>query len=283
VVQASVQQPLGGRGWRPQLARVGAPLAIFAGVGLALGVVNAISTNVEFGWRHVRLDPREPYVWELTSWFGLLVGFAPILVADRWLARARTWAARLAVAAAATVGYSAAHVVTMVGLRVAIYAAAGARYDFGPLQQSVLYEYRKDVVTVAMCLIVLWLWRRATADQASVPQPQPQEPAFFAESRQGRVLIRAPDIDWVEAKGNYVALHAGGRSYLIREPLKAVDAKLRGSAFVRTHRSALVNARRVRGIHRADAGGLKVELANAEFAPLSDRRRAAVVKALSPG
>lgn len=175
----------------------------------------------------------------------------------------------------------------MVGLRILIYASGGGAYDFGPLASGLAYEGRKDLLIWAAALGGLWLWRRAfsaptlDAPHAGAADAEAPEPAFIAESRKGRIVIRAPEIDWVEAQGNYVALHAGGQSYLIRQPLKAVDDKLRRAAFVRTHRSALVNTRRVRAIQRSPAGGLRIELANAEFAPLSDRHKAAVVKALA--
>jgi hypothetical protein len=177
------------------------------------------------------------------------------------------------------------HLATMIGLRDLIYWLGGGRYDFGPWATGVPYEGRKDALTFAASLGGLWLGRAAFAPRpaSSEPAAAGAEPAFIAETRRGSRVLRAPDIDWVEAQGNYVALHAGGEAFLIRLPLKAVDAKLRGAAFVRTHRRALVNTRRVRAIHRSAAGGFKVELTHEEFAPLSDRHRAAVVKALAAG
>ncbi|MGQ0649899.1 MAG: LytR/AlgR family response regulator transcription factor [Gemmatimonadaceae bacterium] len=61
--------------------------------------------------------------------------------------------------------------------------------------------------------------------------------------RVGRKLqfVRTADIDWVEADGNYVRLHAGGRSHLLRETMKAMGARLDPRVFVRVHRSAIVN------------------------------------------
>jgi two-component system, LytTR family, response regulator len=65
--------------------------------------------------------------------------------------------------------------------------------------------------------------------------------------RVGRKLqfVRSADIDWVEADGNYVRLHTGGRSHLLRETMKAMDARLDPRVFVRVHRSAIVNLDRV--------------------------------------
>lgn len=63
----------------------------------------------------------------------------------------------------------------------------------------------------------------------------------------GRVLfLRAADIDWIEAAGNYVRLHLAEKSYLFRETMTNMQARLEGHGFVRIHRSHLVNADRIR-------------------------------------
>jgi two-component system LytT family response regulator len=63
----------------------------------------------------------------------------------------------------------------------------------------------------------------------------------------GRVVfLRTEDIDWVEASGNYVRLHVGGESHLLRESMKNMERRLDPSTFVRIHRSAIVNVDRIR-------------------------------------
>jgi two-component system LytT family response regulator len=58
----------------------------------------------------------------------------------------------------------------------------------------------------------------------------------------GRVFfVRADEIDWVEASGNYVKLHTRNEAYLLRESMKNMEAKLDPKTFVRIHRSAIVN------------------------------------------
>ena len=58
----------------------------------------------------------------------------------------------------------------------------------------------------------------------------------------GRVFfVRTDEIDWVEASGNYVKIHAKGEAHLIRESMKNMEAKLDSKTFVRIHRSAIVN------------------------------------------
>ena len=59
-------------------------------------------------------------------------------------------------------------------------------------------------------------------------------------------FVRTDDIDWIDAEGNYTALHAGGRKHLIRETMKSIEAKLDPRKFVRVHRSAIINIDRLR-------------------------------------
>ena len=63
----------------------------------------------------------------------------------------------------------------------------------------------------------------------------------------GRVFfVRAEDIDWVEASGNYVKIHTKGEAHLLRESMKNMEAKLDPKTFVRIHRSAIVNIDRIK-------------------------------------
>ncbi|HMZ78287.1 MAG TPA: LytTR family DNA-binding domain-containing protein [Acidobacteriota bacterium] len=69
--------------------------------------------------------------------------------------------------------------------------------------------------------------------------------------RQGDGLrfIKIESVDWIEAEGNYVKLHAGQESHLLREPLSHLETRLDPKRFVRIHRSTLVNLDRVIEIH----------------------------------
>jgi len=72
---------------------------------------------------------------------------------------------------------------------------------------------------------------------------------FLIKSR-GRVhFIAATDIDWIEAAGNYVKLHAGADNHLIRETMAALEEKLDPGQFLRIHRSSIVNIDRVKELH----------------------------------
>jgi two-component system, LytTR family, response regulator len=77
------------------------------------------------------------------------------------------------------------------------------------------------------------------------PAAQPLE--RFVVKASGRVFfVRASEIEWIEAAGNYVKLHVGAESHLFRETMNAVEDKLDPDLFYRIHRSHIVNIERVR-------------------------------------
>ena len=62
----------------------------------------------------------------------------------------------------------------------------------------------------------------------------------------GRVFfLRADSLDWIEACGDYVSLHAGEKSWLLRRTMNETEARLDPRAFVRISRSAIVRLDRV--------------------------------------
>ncbi len=77
------------------------------------------------------------------------------------------------------------------------------------------------------------------------PTPHPLE--RFVVKSGGRVFfVRANEIEWIEAAGNYVKLHVGTDSHLFRETMNAIEGKLDPDLFFRIHRSHIVNIERVR-------------------------------------
>ncbi len=68
----------------------------------------------------------------------------------------------------------------------------------------------------------------------------------FATRRGGEVVfVPADDVDWIEATGDYAALHTGRRTHLLREPLHKIEQQLDPAQFVRVHRSAIVRINRI--------------------------------------
>lgn len=71
----------------------------------------------------------------------------------------------------------------------------------------------------------------------------------------GRVFfVKVSDVDWFEAAGNYVRVHAGKGNHLIRETMQHVESQLDPTMFVRIHRAVIVNIDRIRELQPWFAG-----------------------------
>jgi two-component system LytT family response regulator len=86
------------------------------------------------------------------------------------------------------------------------------------------------------------------------------------------------DVDWIEAAGNYVRLHAGSETHLMRSSMHALEESLAGSPFVRIHRSTIVNIDRIRELRPTFAGDYVVILRNDERLVLSRTYREVLVR-----
>lgn len=63
----------------------------------------------------------------------------------------------------------------------------------------------------------------------------------------GRItFLRLGDVDWIEAAGNYVRIHAGQDSHLMRETMARMVERLPPEEFVRVSRSAIVRIDRIK-------------------------------------
>jgi len=69
----------------------------------------------------------------------------------------------------------------------------------------------------------------------------------FAVKSAGRVyFVPTEEIDWIDAAGKYVRLHAGADEHLHRAPISQVETELDPEQFVRIHRSTIVNVKRIK-------------------------------------
>ncbi len=86
----------------------------------------------------------------------------------------------------------------------------------------------------------------------------------------GRVyFVKVTDVDWFEASGNYVRIHTGKVSHLIRETMQRVESQLDPSMFVRIHRAVIVNLDRIRELQPWFAGDYVVILRDGRQLKLS--------------
>jgi two-component system LytT family response regulator len=110
--------------------------------------------------------------------------------------------------------------------------------------------------------------RRTTAARRPAPAGAPPDPRgvagrlsrFVVRSVGKMLLVDVTDVDWIEAAGNYVRLHHGGESHLLRETMTALEGRLDPGRFVRIHRSTIVNLDRVKELRHILHGDYAVIL-----------------------
>jgi two-component system LytT family response regulator len=115
-------------------------------------------------------------------------------------------------------------------------------------------------------------------------RPGPVRPLtrFLVRSR-GRIrLVPVEDVDWIGAAGNYVELHVGDATHLVRGTLQSLEKRLPDSTFARIHRSTIVNLDRVRALHPWSHGDLQVELSDGTELRLSRRYRDRLEETFGP-
>jgi two-component system LytT family response regulator len=119
------------------------------------------------------------------------------------------------------------------------------------------------------------LTRRLRADTSVA-----SDPTFVVATSKGALVLRLREIDWIEAEDKYVRIWTAGRSYLLREPLRDVEKRVRPHGFVRAHRRALVCLAATREVTATKSGRLAVTLISGACVPISRRRRAAFMAAV---
>jgi len=98
----------------------------------------------------------------------------------------------------------------------------------------------------------------------------------------GRVsFIEIDSIDWVEAEGNYVRLHAGDQVHLMRETMNGLVERIGAQQFFRIHRSRIVNVKKVKELLIAGGGDYQVVLVDGTKLGLSRLYRDALQEQLT--
>jgi two-component system LytT family response regulator len=87
------------------------------------------------------------------------------------------------------------------------------------------------------------------ADIGQAPQPKSASPYLerLVVKTAGRIIfVKTSQVDWVEATGDYMTIHAAGKTHLLRETMSGLESRLDPRQFLRIHRSTMVNIERVR-------------------------------------
>jgi len=86
-------------------------------------------------------------------------------------------------------------------------------------------------------------------------------------------LLKAEEIYWVEAEGDYVSVHTPKKSHLVRETMKNMEQRLGEQGFQRVHRSAIINLSYVSELVSLDNGDYQIILSDNTKVKLSRNYR----------
>jgi two-component system LytT family response regulator len=102
---------------------------------------------------------------------------------------------------------------------------------------------------------------------------------LFVRSGSSVTPIPVAGISWFEARGDYVAAHAGGAKHLLHLSLNRLEERLEPTRFVRIHRTHIVNLDCVKSFRRLDGGRMAAEMVTGEILAVS-RAKASEVRRL---
>ena len=112
--------------------------------------------------------------------------------------------------------------------------------------------------------------RRLIALVRDLKNDRPSKAERLVVKSGGRLFfLRADEIDWIEAAGNYVRLHVGTEAHLLRETMNSIESRLRPETFFRVHRSHIVNIERIKELQPWFNGEYVVILRNGTKLTLS--------------
>jgi len=253
-------------------------------IALGIGLVDALSRAQDALWRGTSYDLGTQLLWETTSILVILLLVPLLFAAVRRMRRSSSRIGQVGIALAIIAIFSALHIAGMVGLRKLLLALAGGSYDFHLSLTTVVYEVRKDIVSVFLIGSSIWLFDRSralapadvvsppTSDAASAP-PQ----GLWLRDGASRVRVLPADIVWVASAGNYIEYGmADGTRHLIRGTLASAESQLAGFNIVRVHRTRLANLDRVTALTGRPSGDFDLTFDTGETVQASRRYRSAV-------
>ncbi len=246
-------------------------------------ILTATNVIMEYARRGTPLDTWEPYLWEFSSVASAMLGIWLIVQFDRrFPLNSRYFWRNLVAHAAFSLVYSAVHVIGMVAIRELVYQQAGRSYDFGDLSFEVWYEYRKDALTYLSIVVTLYVYRFVSSRIISEASPitdgeteiDDQCTERFLVRKLGKeFLLKADDVEWIEAAGNYMNMYAMNNIYPIRETMSGLERRLGRDHFVRVHRSHIVNLDFIESITPSDSGDAVIHMRDGAQIRLSRRYR----------
>ena len=156
-------------------------------------------------------------------------------------------------------------------------------------RRSLTQAFRDNLIANGLLLVFCMAGFIAVAHAARFLQhlrteaaaPSTDWPSRVAVPIRGRtLLLQVEAIDWIEAQGNYLALHAGAATHLVRDTVSAFAARLDPDRFIRIHRGTIVALDRIVEVEPLGGGDAAVRLRTGVELRLSRSFRSRLTSAL---
>ena len=102
----------------------------------------------------------------------------------------------------------------------------------------------------------------AVSSAPKIQEPRQLLTRIMIKTRGQIAIVSVPDIDYIEAAGDYVYIHSNSGKHIYRETLAALEEKLDPDKFARIHRSAIVNIEKIQNLRTNEHGDYDVYLRN---------------------
>jgi hypothetical protein len=181
---------------------------------------------------------------------------------SRWLIPATAWSP----------AYAGGMLALVYGSRWAVFALAGAEYQWTPSDTRPVYLIIKVTVFYALWIGLAFGARMVMAMREPNAKRAGPERLMVPVGDKQR-LIETGTIQWLEADDNYVRIHTGAQDYAVRKTLQDLLSELGSERFVRIHRSAAVNLTEIHMLQSMARGDAEIMLKNGAKLRVSRRFR----------
>jgi two-component system, LytTR family, response regulator len=116
--------------------------------------------------------------------------------------------------------------------------------------------------------------RRQTLDEKiaslleRIERPAERLDRILLRSEGRMTFLKLREVDWIEADDNYLRLHAGRETHLVRDTLRRLEPRLDPRLFLRIHRSTIVNVEAIAEIRSLFHGDYDVLLRDGTTLPV---------------
>jgi hypothetical protein len=239
-------------------------------------IYSYVVTVLSAAWfvrRAAALNGGELDLWTSLAWQGSIYGLWLPVAAVVWLIQRLLGAGLKALAAATAAG------LLLVPLEAAASLAVDSHFRGVALGWEAGMLGRTPVAILIYTAIVAFGAAAAHARRAEEARRQVSRlEAALAEARTladspsdagGRLMVSTgskqvpvstAEVEWFASAGNYVVVHWDRREGLVRETLKALEARLDPRLFARSHRTTLVNLSRVGAVQPLSDGSWRLTL-----------------------